>query len=173
MPIFLYFICGTPTTAWLAERCHVCTWDSNQWTPDLRSGTCALNCCDTRLAPEIFFFFFTSSFCPCLFNFDSAFTIVWFPPCMSGSDLFLPVFQGTYQVTLQSFGCIRPLLYHRLLESRGHVLLIVDFICLPLYLTHSRHLISFYWMNQNEYQRSGSLNNINLIVSFSWLLHMR
>ena len=33
VPIFLYFICGMPTTAWLAKRCHVCTWDLNRRTP--------------------------------------------------------------------------------------------------------------------------------------------
>ena len=27
MPIFLYFTCGTPTTAWPAKRCHVHTRD--------------------------------------------------------------------------------------------------------------------------------------------------
>ena len=32
MPIFLYFICGTPTTAWRAKRCHVHTWDLNRRT---------------------------------------------------------------------------------------------------------------------------------------------
>ena len=44
VPIFLYFICGTPATAWLANRCHVCTWDLNQQTPGQRSGMWALNC---------------------------------------------------------------------------------------------------------------------------------
>ena len=46
MPISLYFICGTPTTVWLAKQCHVCTRDLNQRTP------CALNCCATRPAPQ-------------------------------------------------------------------------------------------------------------------------
>ena len=32
MPIFLYFICGTPTTAWLAKRCHIRTQDLNRRT---------------------------------------------------------------------------------------------------------------------------------------------
>ena len=32
MPIFLYFICGTPTTAWLAKRCPVSTQDPNRRT---------------------------------------------------------------------------------------------------------------------------------------------
>ena len=41
----------TPTTAWLAKRCHVCTWDPNRQTPGCQSGTCALNCCATGLAP--------------------------------------------------------------------------------------------------------------------------
>ena len=53
MPIFLYFICGTPTTAWLAKQCHVRTQDSNQWTQGCQSGTCALNCCTTGLAPQL------------------------------------------------------------------------------------------------------------------------
>ena len=30
--IFLRFICGTPTTAWCAKRCHVRTRDLNRWT---------------------------------------------------------------------------------------------------------------------------------------------
>ena len=30
MPIFLYFIRGTPTTAWRAKRCHVLTRDPNR-----------------------------------------------------------------------------------------------------------------------------------------------
>ena len=30
VPIFLYFICGMPTTAWLAKGCHVHTQDPNQ-----------------------------------------------------------------------------------------------------------------------------------------------
>uniref|UniRef100_A0A5F5PXU5 Nicotinamide riboside kinase 1 n=1 Tax=Equus caballus TaxID=9796 RepID=A0A5F5PXU5_HORSE len=33
MPIFLYFICGIPVTAWLAKQCHVCTRDPNRRTP--------------------------------------------------------------------------------------------------------------------------------------------
>ena len=51
MPIFLYFICGTPTTGWLANQCHVCTWDLNRWTPGHQSGTCTLNRCATGPAP--------------------------------------------------------------------------------------------------------------------------
>ena len=51
MPIFLYFIHGMPTTAWLAKRCHVCTWDPNRWTLGLWSRTCALNRCTTGPAP--------------------------------------------------------------------------------------------------------------------------
>ena len=43
MPIFLYFLCGTPATAWLAKWCHVRTWDPNWQTPCRRNGTCALN----------------------------------------------------------------------------------------------------------------------------------
>src|SRR3712207_5367483 len=33
VPIFLYFICGTPTKARLAKRCYVHTRDPNQRTP--------------------------------------------------------------------------------------------------------------------------------------------
>uniref|UniRef100_A0A9L0JZL0 KRAB domain-containing protein n=1 Tax=Equus asinus TaxID=9793 RepID=A0A9L0JZL0_EQUAS len=33
VPIFLYFICGTPATAWLVKQCHVDTWDLNRQTP--------------------------------------------------------------------------------------------------------------------------------------------
>uniref|UniRef100_A0A9L0K9P5 F-box domain-containing protein n=1 Tax=Equus asinus TaxID=9793 RepID=A0A9L0K9P5_EQUAS len=52
MPIFLCFIRGTPTTAWLAKRCHVCTRDPNQQNPrPLRSRTCELNRCATGLIP--------------------------------------------------------------------------------------------------------------------------
>ena len=32
VPIFLYFICGTPTTAWHAKQFHVRIWDPNQQT---------------------------------------------------------------------------------------------------------------------------------------------
>ena len=41
MPIFIYFICGMPTTAWRAKRCHVRTRDSNRWTPGHREAECA------------------------------------------------------------------------------------------------------------------------------------
>ena len=51
MPIFLYFMCGMPATAWLAMRCHVCTRDPNWWTPGCWSGTYALNCCATVPGP--------------------------------------------------------------------------------------------------------------------------
>lgn len=53
MPLFLYFICGTPTTAWQAKRCHVHTWDPNWQTPGRQSGTCTLNRCTTGLAPTL------------------------------------------------------------------------------------------------------------------------
>ena len=33
VPIFPYFVRGTPTTVWLAKWCHVCTRDPNQQTP--------------------------------------------------------------------------------------------------------------------------------------------
>ena len=53
VPIFLYFICGMPATAWLAKWCHVCTRDLNQQTPGCRSRTCELNCCATGPAPQL------------------------------------------------------------------------------------------------------------------------
>ncbi|XP_070086279.1 membrane-anchored junction protein isoform X6 [Equus caballus] len=52
VPIFLYFICGTPATAWLAKRCHVRTQDPNQRTPGRRRRTCELNHCATGPALE-------------------------------------------------------------------------------------------------------------------------
>ena len=58
VPIFFYFICGTPTTAWLDKRRHVCTPDLNQGTPGRRSRTCALNHCTTGPAPRVNFFIF-------------------------------------------------------------------------------------------------------------------
>ena len=38
MPIFLYFICGTPTTAWHAKQCHVRTQHPNRRTPGLQEA---------------------------------------------------------------------------------------------------------------------------------------
>uniref|UniRef100_A0A9L0SE50 COX assembly mitochondrial protein n=1 Tax=Equus caballus TaxID=9796 RepID=A0A9L0SE50_HORSE len=52
VPIFLYFIYGTPTTAWLDKRCHVRTRDLNRRTPGRQSGTCKLNHCATGWAPN-------------------------------------------------------------------------------------------------------------------------
>ena len=52
MPIFLYFIYGTPATEWCAKQCHVCTRDLNLRTPGCWSGTCALDCCTTGPARE-------------------------------------------------------------------------------------------------------------------------
>ena len=40
MPIFLYFICGTPSTAWRAKQCHVRTQDPNRQTPGRREAEC-------------------------------------------------------------------------------------------------------------------------------------
>ena len=57
MPIFLYFICGTPTTAWLAKRRHVCAWDSNWRTLGCQSRMCTLNCCITGPAQKIFSYY--------------------------------------------------------------------------------------------------------------------
>ena len=56
MPIFLYFICGTPATAWLAKQCHVHTRDPDWWTSGCGSRTCTLNCYATGLAPHSGFF---------------------------------------------------------------------------------------------------------------------
>ena len=56
MPIFLYFICGTPATAWHAKRCHVHTQDLNWQTPRCQSGTCELNCCSPGPATRVLFF---------------------------------------------------------------------------------------------------------------------
>ena len=58
MPIFLYFVCGRPTTAWLAKRCHVHTQDLNRRTPGRRSGTWELKHCATRPAPRLTLFFY-------------------------------------------------------------------------------------------------------------------
>ena len=55
VPIFLYFICGMPATAWLAKGRRVCTEDLNHRTLGRRSGTCELNCCATRPATPITF----------------------------------------------------------------------------------------------------------------------
>ena len=53
MPSFLYFICGTPATAWLAKRCHVHTLDPNWQTPGPLKRTCTLNRCATGPAPSL------------------------------------------------------------------------------------------------------------------------
>ena len=51
MPIFLYFVCGTPATAWLDKRCHVRAGDLNQRTLAHQSRRCELNHrCATRPA---------------------------------------------------------------------------------------------------------------------------
>uniref|UniRef100_A0A9L0JHF2 Ubiquitin carboxyl-terminal hydrolase n=1 Tax=Equus asinus TaxID=9793 RepID=A0A9L0JHF2_EQUAS len=55
VPIFLYFICGTPTTARRAKQCRVCTWDPNWQTLGRQSETCTLNCCATRPGPLCFY----------------------------------------------------------------------------------------------------------------------
>ena len=51
VPIFLYFVCGTPATAWL-EGCEGHTWDLNQWTLGCQSGVHELNHYTTRPAPK-------------------------------------------------------------------------------------------------------------------------
>ena len=50
MPIFLYFICGMPTTAWLVMWCRVHTRGPNRRTPGQRKRMCEFNCCATRPA---------------------------------------------------------------------------------------------------------------------------
>ena len=62
VPIFLCFICGVLTTAWLDEWCHVCTWDPNRRTLSRWIGTCKLNCCATRPAPVMSFHYQIPSF---------------------------------------------------------------------------------------------------------------
>ena len=52
MPIFLYFICGTPTTAWLDKWCHVHTQEPHRQTPGRWSRTCTLNRCAPGWAPN-------------------------------------------------------------------------------------------------------------------------
>ena len=56
MPIFLYFICGTPTTAWLAKRCHVRTRDPNQRTGAAEVERANLTCA-TGPAPKTITFY--------------------------------------------------------------------------------------------------------------------
>ena len=60
MPIFLYSICGTSTTAWLVKRCHVRTRDPNQRTPGTRSGTCEAN--HSAMGPDPFPLIFLREF---------------------------------------------------------------------------------------------------------------
>ena len=56
LPIFLYLICGTPTTAWLTKQCHVLDRDLNQGTLGHWSGMCKLKHCATRPAPDVILF---------------------------------------------------------------------------------------------------------------------
>ena len=53
MPIFLYFICGMPATAWLGKQCHVHTWDPNWQTPAAKAEGAH---CATGPAPGCFNF---------------------------------------------------------------------------------------------------------------------
>ena len=55
VPILLCFLCGMPTTAWLAKRCHVRTRDPNWRTLCRRSRTCELKRCATGPAPGPYF----------------------------------------------------------------------------------------------------------------------
>ena len=52
MPILLYFICGTPATVWLDNRCVGPHPGSEPRTLGHRSGTCKLNHCATGLAQD-------------------------------------------------------------------------------------------------------------------------
>ena len=55
VPIFLYFICGTPTTGMACQAVPCSHRDGNQQTPGRRSGMCELNRCTTRPA-QLFIF---------------------------------------------------------------------------------------------------------------------
>ena len=56
VPIFLYFICGTPTTAWCAKQCHVRTRDLNRRNPGHREGEHAnLTAVPPGLPPHLHF----------------------------------------------------------------------------------------------------------------------
>ena len=61
MPIFLYFIHGTPTTAWRAKRCCVHTWDPNRQTRGPQRGMCVLNRCTTGPAAMVWYYTFGRS----------------------------------------------------------------------------------------------------------------
>ena len=89
MPILLYFICGMPTTAWLAKQCHVRTWDPNWGTPGRWRGKGTLNHCAIRPAPPLACFYI------CKFAF-AIFIYISFPeflflslPCLLFIFLFL------------------------------------------------------------------------------------
>ena len=59
VPFFLYFICGTPTTAWLDKWCvglHLGSAPAKPQTPGHWRGMCKLNRCTTGLAHFLWFF---------------------------------------------------------------------------------------------------------------------
>ena len=62
MPIFLYFICGTPATVWLDKWCIGLAWDLNlgptQPTPGRPREVHELNCSTAWPAPRAVFFSF-------------------------------------------------------------------------------------------------------------------
>ena len=53
MPIFLYFICGTLTTAWLAKQCHVRTRDLNQGPLGAEAEHVHLTAAPTSWPPDV------------------------------------------------------------------------------------------------------------------------
>ena len=89
MPIFLYFIHGTPTTAWLDKWCHVCTRYPNQWTPGRQSRMCELNRCATGPAALIGFYskFLLCIFSSSLFYLDGPSCVGTNSVCFEGWDL--------------------------------------------------------------------------------------
>ena len=94
MPIFLYFICGTPTTARLAKWCHARTQDLNWQTSGRQSGTCKLNHCATGLGPHLPLIVGVGD---CLFH-----------PCVipPAPSLFANV-DSSYSITCSAEECIR------------------------------------------------------------------
>ena len=94
VPIFLYFLCGMPTTAWLDELCHVRTGDLNRQTPGRQRGTCELNRCATGPAPQ--FCFVCSSSLHCTYILCSV-SIIYSKICMKISiKMNLSVFPSIY-----------------------------------------------------------------------------
>ena len=99
MPIFLYFICAMPTTAWLAKQYHVCTQDPNQQTPARRSGTCELNRCTTRPALSVIIDTVEFKSTSLLFSVCSTWYLFLFPP-------FLPLLHYTSSIIFFGYNFI-------------------------------------------------------------------